>query len=112
LRLDTVLVAANESARVKASPSSRACSTARNELDSLPPVFFNMDADTVLGERALERMVAKLVTPGRLTKQRPTIVASNCSCGANTSGPAEELLQGSTRATGLARVPDLDQHLA
>ncbi len=47
------------------------------ELHRLPPVFFNMDADGVLGPRALERMVATLVRPGWLTRQRPLIVASN-----------------------------------
>ncbi len=47
------------------------------ELAQLPPVFFNMDADSVLGPQGLERMVAKLVTPGWFTKQKPMIVASN-----------------------------------
>jgi len=47
------------------------------ELPRLPPVFFNMDADSVLGAQALERMVAKLVRPGRFSRQRPMIVASN-----------------------------------
>ncbi len=47
------------------------------ELATLPPVFFNMDADGVLGPRALERMVATLVRPGAITRQRPMIVASN-----------------------------------
>lgn len=47
------------------------------ELAQLPTVFFNMDADSVLGPRALERMVAKLVTPGVWTRQKPMIVASN-----------------------------------
>ena len=37
----------------------------RGEIDALPPVFFNMDADSVLGAQALERMVAKLVRAGR-----------------------------------------------
>ena len=37
----------------------------------------DMDADGVLGPRALERMVAALVRPGWLTRQRPMIVASN-----------------------------------
>ncbi|MGE3766655.1 MAG: glycosyltransferase [Kofleriaceae bacterium] len=47
------------------------------ELERLPPVFFNMDSDGVLGPRALERMVAKLVRPGVLSRRRPMIVASN-----------------------------------
>ncbi len=51
--------------------------TSSGEIDRLPPVFFNMDADGVLGEHALERMVAKLVRPGRWTGSRPMIVASN-----------------------------------
>ncbi len=46
-------------------------------ISSLPTVFFNMDGDGVLGPRALERMVAKLVRPGWLFRQRPMIVASN-----------------------------------
>lgn len=50
---------------------------ARGEIPRLPPVFFNMDADGVLGPRALERMVAALVRPGWLGRQRPMIVASN-----------------------------------
>lgn len=50
---------------------------ADGELVRLPTVFFNMDADGVLAPRALERMVAKLVRPGWLTRQRPMIVASN-----------------------------------
>jgi hypothetical protein len=45
----------------------------RGELAALPTVFFNMDADSELGPRTLERMVAKLVRP----KRRPLIVASN-----------------------------------
>jgi glycosyltransferase involved in cell wall biosynthesis len=49
----------------------------RGEIAALPPVFFNMDADGVLGPRALERMVATLIRPGRWTRQRPMIVASN-----------------------------------
>jgi cellulose synthase/poly-beta-1,6-N-acetylglucosamine synthase-like glycosyltransferase len=47
------------------------------ELRALPPVFFNMDADGVLSEGALERMVARLVRPGRIFRRRPMIVASN-----------------------------------
>lgn len=49
----------------------------RGELPALPPVFFNMDADSVLGPQALERMVATLIRRGRWTRQRPMIVASN-----------------------------------
>jgi hypothetical protein len=50
---------------------------AHRELARMPPVFFNMDADGVLGPQTLERMVAKLVRPGWLWRQRPIIVASN-----------------------------------
>lgn len=50
---------------------------ADGELVAVPPIFFNMDADSVLGPRALERMVAKLVTRGRWSRERPMIVASN-----------------------------------
>jgi len=46
-------------------------------LTAMPPVFLNMDADSVLGPQALERMVAKLIRPGRWTRRRPMIVASN-----------------------------------
>jgi len=47
------------------------------ELAQLPTIFFNMDADSVLGPQALERMVATLTKPGWLTRQKPMIVASN-----------------------------------
>jgi len=50
---------------------------AQRELARMPPVFFNMDADGVLGPQAIERMVAKLVRPSWLWRQRPIIVASN-----------------------------------
>jgi hypothetical protein len=50
---------------------------ANQELVRMPPVFFNMDADGVLGPQALERMVAKLVRPSWLWRQRPIVVASN-----------------------------------
>jgi hypothetical protein len=49
----------------------------RDEIPAMPPVFFNMDADGVLGPRALERMVAVLIRPGQWTRVRPMIVASN-----------------------------------
>ena len=50
---------------------------ASGELAAVPPVFFNMDADGVLGPRVLERMVARLLRPGAITRQRPMIIASN-----------------------------------
>lgn len=50
---------------------------ADGQLVAVPPVFFNMDADGVLGARALERMTAKLVRPSAILRRRPMIVASN-----------------------------------
>lgn len=50
---------------------------AAGDLAAVPPIFFNMDADGVLGPRAIERMVAKLVTPGSVFGKKPMIVASN-----------------------------------
>jgi Glycosyl transferase family 2 len=51
---------------------------AAGQLAVVPSIFFNMDADGVLGPRAIERMVAKLVTPGRIFRTtKPMIVASN-----------------------------------
>jgi hypothetical protein len=78
----TVLVArvpvrAGKGVAVAAGLARAEAAVAAGELPALPPVFFNMDADGVLGPRALERMVAALVRPGWLTRQRPMIVASN-----------------------------------
>jgi len=78
----TILVAgvpkrAGKGVAVHAGLERAQLAVASGELAALPPVFFNMDADGVLGPRALERMVAKLVRPGWLTRQRPMIVASN-----------------------------------
>lgn len=78
----TVLVAkvperAGKGVAVAAGLARAEAAVAAGELPSLPPVFFNMDADGVLGPRALERMVAALARPGWLTRQRPMIVASN-----------------------------------
>ena len=42
-----------------------------------PEVFFNMDADSVLGDRALERMVFRLTRKRRLTGRPYHIVTSN-----------------------------------
>jgi hypothetical protein len=50
---------------------------ARGELDAFPELFFNMDADSVLGERALERMVFRLTRRRRLCGQPYHIVTSN-----------------------------------
>ncbi|HEX2687753.1 MAG TPA: glycosyltransferase family 2 protein [Kofleriaceae bacterium] len=78
----TVLVArlehrAGKGVAVAAGVSRAEHAVARGELARMPPVFFNMDADSVLGPQAIERMVAKLVRPSWLWRQRPIIVASN-----------------------------------
>lgn len=49
----------------------------RSLLPHAPRIFFNMDADSVLGERALERMVYKLTRRRRLARTRHLIVTSN-----------------------------------
>jgi hypothetical protein len=46
-------------------------------LPAFPTVFFNMDADSVLGPRALERMVFKLTRARWLTRTPRLIVTSN-----------------------------------
>jgi hypothetical protein len=50
---------------------------ASGELDRFPELFFNMDADSVLGERALERMAFRLTRKRRLTGKPYHIVTSN-----------------------------------
>ncbi|MCB9661084.1 MAG: hypothetical protein H6726_25780 [Sandaracinaceae bacterium] len=50
----------------------------RDASSALPTVFFNMDADSELGPRALERMAFKLTQPAWFG-DRPMIVASNVS---------------------------------
>jgi hypothetical protein len=50
---------------------------AAGDLDVMPPVFFNLDADSALGPRALEHMARRLTTPRGLFHERPMIVASN-----------------------------------
>jgi len=42
-----------------------------------PAVFFNMDADSDLGDDALNRLATRLTTPGRVFGQRPMIVGAN-----------------------------------
>src|SRR5699024_2689422 len=42
-----------------------------------PELFFNMDADSELGERALERMALRLVSPSALTGKPGSIVTSH-----------------------------------
>jgi cellulose synthase/poly-beta-1,6-N-acetylglucosamine synthase-like glycosyltransferase len=49
----------------------------RGERAAFPPLFFNLDADSKLSPRALERMAFKLVTPKGLFKEPPMIVTSN-----------------------------------
>ncbi len=50
---------------------------ASGEIDRFPEVFFNMDADSVLGARALERMVFRLTRRRRLCRKPYHIVTSN-----------------------------------
>jgi cellulose synthase/poly-beta-1,6-N-acetylglucosamine synthase-like glycosyltransferase len=50
---------------------------ARGELEAEPTIFFNMDGDSALGPRALERMMRRLTAPGRVSGERPMIVTSN-----------------------------------
>ena len=50
---------------------------ARGEIDRFPDIFFNMDADSALGERALERMVFRLTRRRRLSRRPYHIVTSN-----------------------------------
>ncbi len=78
----TMLVApvprrAGKGVAVVAGLERAARAVAEGVIPAVPPVFFNMDADGVLGPRALERMVARLVRPGPVTRRRPMIVASN-----------------------------------
>lgn len=49
----------------------------RGERAEFPPVFFNVDADSELSPRALERMAFRLTTPRGLFNERPKIVTSN-----------------------------------
>lgn len=72
-----VLVTSSAKRRGKGVAVALGLECAERELAVVPPVFFNMDADSVLGPRTLERMVAKLVTPGNVTRRRPVVVASN-----------------------------------
>lgn len=46
---------------------------------SFPPLFFNMDADSVLGEHALVRLVDRLLKRHPFSDQYPSIVTSNVS---------------------------------
>jgi hypothetical protein len=50
---------------------------ARGEIDGFPELFFNMDADSALGERALERMVFRLTRKRWLSRKPYHIVTSN-----------------------------------
>lgn len=53
-----------------------------------PVVFFNMDADTELGEGALERLVCELWRPSRLTGQPGMIVTSHVAIPEQLSASA------------------------
>lgn len=46
-------------------------------LPEFPPLFFNMDADSALGEHALVRLVDRLMTKHPFSDQYPNIVTSN-----------------------------------
>jgi hypothetical protein len=50
---------------------------ASGAVGAMPPLFFNLDADSALGPRALEHMARRLTTPRGLFGERPMIVASN-----------------------------------
>lgn len=50
---------------------------ARGRMESYPPIFFNMDADSILGPQAIERMVYRLTRRSRWSGERKMIVASN-----------------------------------
>ena len=52
---------------------------AEGMLPEFPPLFFNMDADSVLGEHALVRLVDRLTTRYSGSNQYPNIVTSNVS---------------------------------
>ncbi len=51
---------------------------AAGELGLFPLIYFSVDGDGVLGERALERMVDRLTTPHRLTGRPRRVVAGKC----------------------------------
>lgn len=50
---------------------------ARGRRNGFPTLFFNLDADSALGPRALERLARVLVTPRSRRGDRPFIVTSN-----------------------------------
>ncbi|MCW5834785.1 MAG: hypothetical protein KIS78_20440 [Labilithrix sp.] len=52
---------------------------AEGYLPEFPPIFFNMDADSALGEHALVRLVDRLTTRYAGSSQYPNIVTSNVS---------------------------------
>ena len=77
----TVVVARNPVRRGKAMAIHAALKkvmrlSSRGRLPA-PTVFFNMDADSELGEDALNRLATRLTTPGRVFGQRPMIVGAN-----------------------------------
>jgi cellulose synthase/poly-beta-1,6-N-acetylglucosamine synthase-like glycosyltransferase len=62
---------------IEAAADAVRAMVARGELDAFPPLFVNMDADSTLGDRALELLACQLLRRGRWSRQRPMIVASN-----------------------------------
>jgi len=80
-RLDLVLVPVPR--RVgKAMAMELAIERLQSEVESgdrasFPPLFFNLDADSALGPRALERLARVLTTPRSARGDRPFIVTSN-----------------------------------
>lgn len=50
---------------------------ASGEMKELPPIFFNMDADSELGPKALVRMIDRLTTPSWIAGAKPRLVTSN-----------------------------------
>jgi len=68
---------AGKSMAIEAGVAAVRAAVERGELAAFPPVFINMDADSELGDRALERLVQRLTRRGRWSRQPPMIVASN-----------------------------------
>jgi hypothetical protein len=75
--LPHVHVIANPTRVGKAVAIDRAARWLEERTGEYPPIFFNMDADSVLAPNALAYMAARLQRPSRLTGEKPMIVASN-----------------------------------
>lgn len=78
----TVLLAstrerAGKSMAIEAAIAEVHAAVARGDLAAFPTAFVNMDADSELGEAALEQMIGELTRRGRWSRQRPMVVASN-----------------------------------